>query len=271
MTPRSRSGKAWLLAFAIAILGAEPVWAQDRPRSVPDQSQEIVRNPDSQLRDIRVQVAATASAVIGAPMPGRLSEFPLRDGDRFEKGQTLARFVCSERDGALAHARARLTEKRRTLANKQQLRSLGNSTGLEYDIAVAEVSEAEAEVTINQAMVENCTISAPFPGRVASISVHRFQYVAQGTPMLDILSDGNLELEMIVPSRWVSWLKPGTAFDATIDETGKTYKAELNRVSGRVDPVSRSIKMYSHVVSPDGDLLPGMSGRALLAAPPSGR
>ena len=225
---------------------------------------------ESAIRDIRVQVAATTSAAIGAPMAGRLSEFPLRDGDRFEKGQILARFVCAERDGALAHARARLTEKQRTLANKQQLRSLGNSTGLEHDIAVAEVAEAEAEVAINRAMVENCTVAAPFAGRVASISVHRYQYVAQGTPMLDILSDNDLELEMIVPSRWLSWLQPGARFDATVDETGKTYRAELNRVSGRVDPVSRSIKMYSHVVSPAGDLLPGMSGRALLSPPPSG-
>ncbi len=265
MIPLSTAGKSpfvrlrLLLALVLPLLGAASARAQEPARAV-----------ESPIRDIRVQVAATTSAAIGAPMAGRLSEFPLRDGDRFEKGQILARFVCAERDGALAHARARLTEKRRTLTNKQQLRSLGNSTGLEYDIAVAEVAEADAEVAINQAMVENCTVAAPFAGRVASISVHRYQYAAQGLPMLDILSDNDLELEMIVPSRWLSWLKPGTRFDATIDETGKTYQAELNRVSGRVDPVSRSIKMYSHVVSAAGDLLPGMSGRALLA-PPSGR
>lgn len=253
MTPRARA-KLWRLPAVVWLLAsANSASAQDT------------------IRDIRVQVAATTSAAIGAPMPGRLSEFPLRDGDRFEKGHILARFVCAERDGALAHARARLIEKRRMLANKQQLRSLGNSTGLEYDIAVAEASEAEAEVSINQAMVENCTVAAPFAGRVASVAVHRYQYVAQGTPMLDILSDNDLELEMIVPSRWLSWLKPGVRFDATIDETGKTYQAELGRVSGRVDPVSRSIKMYSHVVSPPDDLLPGMSGRALLSPPPSGR
>ena len=82
MTPRARARFWRLLAVAGPLAGANPVSAPDT------------------IRDSRIQVAATTSAAIGAPMPGRLSEFPLRDGDRFEKGHILARFVCAERDGA---------------------------------------------------------------------------------------------------------------------------------------------------------------------------
>ena len=253
--------------FAALLLNAAPVAAQDRARD----TQDLPRAADPALRDIRVQVVAVTSAVIGAPMSGRLSEFSLRDGDHFDKGRVLARFVCSEREGALAHAKAVLDAKRRIFANKQQLRSLGSSTGLEYDVAAAEVNEAAAEVAVNQAMVENCVVAAPFAGRVSGIAVHNFQFVGLGAPLLEILSDHDLELEMIVPSRWLSWLKPKAGFDVAIDETGKTYRAELGRMSGKVDPVSRSIKIYSRVVAAADDLLPGMSGRALLAPPPGER
>ncbi len=242
-----------------------------QPRDTTGLPEIPVRASDATVRDVRVQVVALLSATIGAPMAGRLDQFPLHDGDRFKAGDTLARFACAERDGALAHAKASLDLKRRILGNKQQLRSLGNSTGVEMDVASAEVTEAAADVSVAQAMAANCVVTAPFAGRIAGVAVHAFQFVGIGAPMLDILSDRDLELEMIVPSRWLTWLKPGNGFGVAIDETGRTYHAELTRLSGKVDPVSRSIKVYATIKDRGEDLLPGMSGRALIAAPAGDR
>lgn len=239
--------------------------AQPRdPADLPE-----IRTSDATVRDVRVQVVAVSNATIGAPMAGRLEQFPLHDGDRFKAGDLLARFACAEREGALAHAKASLELKRRVLGNKQQLRSLGNSTGVELDIASAEVAEATADLTIGQTMAGLCNVTAPFSGRVAGVAVHAFQFVPLGAPMMEILSDHDLELEMIVPSRWLTWLRPGATFGVAIDETGKTYPAELTRLSGKVDPVSRSIKVYARIKGQGEDLMPGMSGRALIT-PPAG-
>jgi RND family efflux transporter MFP subunit len=220
-------------------------------------------------RDIRVQVTAETSATIGAPMAGRLSQFPLRDGERFTQGQVLARFFCAEKEGALGHARALLEGKKQIFTSKDKLHALGTSSEVEYRVAQAEAQEAAADVSTAQAMVDSCVVTAPFAGRVAGIFTHNFQFVGIGTPLLEILGDKDLELELIVPSLWLTWLKPGAAFDVAIDETGKTYPAQLTRLSGKVDAVSRSIKVYGRIDGPAETLLPGMSGRALLS-PPAG-
>jgi RND family efflux transporter MFP subunit len=251
--------------LAVMLLAAAGATAQ--PRDPPGLPEIPARGVDAAVRDVRVQVVAVFNATIGAPMAGRLEQFPFHDGDRFKEGDTLARFACAEREGSLAHARAELDLKRRLLVNKQQLRSLGNSTGVEFDVATAEVAEANADVAVAQAMAANCAVTAPFTGRVAGVSVHAFQFVSLGAPMLEILSDRDLELEMIVPSRWLTWLKPGAVFDVAIDETVQTYPAELSRLSGRVDPVSRSIKVYARIKGRADDLMPGMSGRALITPP----
>jgi membrane fusion protein (multidrug efflux system) len=259
--------RAGFLALMLIAAAGAPRGAIAQPRDTPGLPEVPVRMSDATVRDVRVQVVAVLSATVGAPMAGRLEQFPLHDGDRFKAGDTLARFACAEREGAQAHARATLDLKRRILGNKQQLRSLGNSTGVELDIAAAEVTEATADAAIAQAMSANCTVTAPFTGRIAGVSVHAFQFLPLGAPMLDILSDRDLELEMIVPSRWLTWLKPGAGFDVAIDETTRTYPAELIRLSGKVDPVSRSIKVYARIKGQTDDLLPGMSGRALITAP----
>jgi membrane fusion protein, multidrug efflux system len=224
---------------------------------------------DGAVREIRVQVVAETSATIGAPMSGRLTQFPLHDGERFKQGDVLAKFFCAEKDGTLAHARALLEGRRQVFASKQKLHSLGTSSEVEFRVAEADAAEAAADVQTAQAATDSCVVIAPFAGRVATVFTHNFQFLATGAPLIEILSDKDLNLELILPSQWLAWLKPGTPFQVTIDETGKTYAAQLTRLSGRVDAVSRSIKVYGHIDQPDDALLPGMSGQARFS-PPAG-
>lgn len=242
--------------------------ADPPPRAAPAEPLRDLPPTDGSWRDIRVQVVPRTYATIGAPMAGRLSEFPLRDGERFEQGQVIARFVCAEQEGALAHAKALLEEKRQVLATNSQLRNLGTSSGLEYRVALAQVAEATADVQTQTAVVDNCVVRAPFAGRVSGVSVQAQQFVSVGAPLIDILDDSSLELELIVPSRWLVWLQPGTKFTVAIDETSKSYRAVITRLSGRVDAVSQSIKAYAKLTDPAPDLLAGMSGRANLVPPP---
>ena len=256
-----------LLAAAALLLLSAPVRAAD-PTQAPAQDPLRDLTPNTAAwPDIRVQVVARTSATISAPMSGQLAEFPLRDGDRFEQGAVLARFVCAEQEGALAHARALQEEKRQVLATNHKLHDLGSGSGLEYHVAVAQAEEATAEVQVATAVVANCTVKAPFAGRVGGIAARPQQYLGLGAPLLDILDDRALELELIVPSRWLIWLKPGAEFSASIDETGRTYPARLTRLSGKVDAVSQSIRAYAKLEDPAPDLLSGMSGHATFAPP----
>ena len=52
-----------------------------------------------------------------------------------------------------------------------------------------------------------------------------------------------------------------------VDETGKTYRAHVALLGGKVDPVSESIKVTANLDGDVRDLVPGMSGRVLIAPP----
>jgi membrane fusion protein (multidrug efflux system) len=251
-------------AFNLSALAALPAasGAPATPSAQPAQSSQAAP-------EIRVQVVADTSATIGAPMSGRLAQFPLRDGDRFKQGQVLARFNCAEKESALAHARAVLDARATVNDSKQRLHALGTSSEVEYKVAQADEEQAAADLKIAQTQVDTCVVVAPFSGRVSATYTHNFQFLQTGAPMLDVLNDKDLNLELIVPSLWLTWLKPGSTFNVAIDEAGKTYPATLTRLSGKVDAVSRSIKVYGHIDNPPDTLLPGMSGRAIFT-PPAG-
>jgi multidrug resistance efflux pump len=161
-----------------------------------------------------------------------------------------------------------LTEKREILSTNSKLHSLGTGSGLDFHVAAAQVEEASADVHTAAAQIDNCVVKAPFPGRVAGLAARPYQFVGLGQPLLEILDDRTLDLELIVPSRWLAWLRPGLAFSVTVEETGRTYQATIDRLSGKVDAVSQSIKAYGRLTEAAAELLAGMSGKAELVPPP---
>ena len=94
------------------------------------------------------------------------------------------------------------------------------------------------------------------------------QFAQPGQALLDILDDSVLELDFVVPSKWLVWLKPGHAFQAVIDETARTYPAKLLRVGARIDPVSQTVRVTGAIGGHFPELSAGMSGKVLLIPPP---
>ena len=129
------------------------------------------------------------------------------------------------------------------------------------------MNRARAEIGANQAVMAKCGISAPFAGRVAEQKVREQQFVQAGQPLLDIIDDSVLELEFLVPSRWLGWLRVGSGFQVQIDETGRTYPAKFIRIGARVDPVSQSVKVAAAIDGRFPDLMAGMSGRVQVRQP----
>ena len=211
---------------------------------------------------IGAQVVARTTAQIGAPMSGQLIEFPLADGDTFAAGQILARFNCAQPEAAMARAKAEADKRADLYATQQSLKALNAYSRVELKTAQNDVAVAQAELALARTSVANCVIKAPFAGRVANTSVRNFSFVQMGAPLMDILDDGTLELELIVPSRWLTWMVIGTPFNVRVTETAQGYDAAVTRFSGRVDAASQTIKVYGRIGVRAAGLLPGMSGTA---------
>jgi membrane fusion protein, multidrug efflux system len=214
---------------------------------------------------VGVQVTARSTATIAAPMAGQLIEFPAADGDAITEGQVLARFNCAQQEAMYARARAELVKRQDILSTQKSLKALNAYSKSDYVVAQNDVEVAKADLALAQTSVDNCTIKAPFSGRVAGAPVRNFQFVQAGAPLLDVVDDRDLELEFIVPSVWLVWLKIGAVAQVQVSETQQTYDAKVTRISGKVDAASQTIKIYGRIDGDTSSLLPGMSGMAHFA------
>ncbi len=209
---------------------------------------------------LRAQIKARQSTQISSEMNARISQLKLRDGDRFSEGQTLVSFHCSLEEAQLNKARATLEKAVKTYEVKQRLEELHSIGALELAVAKAEQGEAKAEMQVSEAVLSRCVIKAPFSGKVTDVTAKPYQSVKIGDPLLEILDDKDLEIEFMAPSKSLSNLELGKHFQVAINETNKSYAAEITRLGGKVDPVSQTIKVYGRIIDKAGELLPGMSG-----------
>jgi len=242
-----KSSFAGLLAAGL-LLSHSAAWPQTQDQTADDR--------------VRVQFAARHHTVLSSELSAKIATLKLREGDSFKAGQTLVTFDCSLFRSQLAKYQASAEAARQTLKVNRRLAELQSIGSLEVDQAEARVKETEAEVAAMRTTVSKCTLSAPFSGRVAKVQAEAYQFVSPGDPLLEILDTRRLELQMIVPSRWLAWLKPGNRFTVQVEELDREYTGRVVRTGARIDPVSQSISLAGEVEGDHPELLPGMSGWA---------
>jgi RND family efflux transporter MFP subunit len=211
---------------------------------------------------VRGVIRPVDQAAISGDLAARITELPLKEGQAFRKGDLLVAFDCRRHQAEAQAAEAAYREAR--IAHESQVYLQRNQAGSRYDIetAKARADKAGAEAASLAVRLDQCRIAAPFNGRIAELGVNVHETPAPGKPFLTVIDDSTLEVELIVPSAWLGWLKQGTAFAFVVDETGSRYSSHVARIGAAVDPVSQTIKVVGRLDSPDGKVMAGMSGSA---------
>ncbi|MDQ7744961.1 efflux RND transporter periplasmic adaptor subunit [Hydrogenophaga pseudoflava] len=264
-----KPSNCWTLPLLCLVLGAARA-ATPAP-SMPTTPALMAPSPTTAKpggeREIRAQLMPRRYTTVAAEIGAKVQRLPVGEGGSFKAGQLLVSFDCSLQQAQLAKARAELDGAEQSLKTNERLFELHAGGQLEVELARSARAKARAELGANQAVLGKCSVGAPFSGRVAEQKVREQQYVQPGQALLDIIDDSVLELEFLVPSHWLSWLKPGAALSVQIDETRKAYPARFTRIGARVDPVSQSVKVAAAIDGRFPELIAGMSGRVVASAP----
>ncbi|WP_236580407.1 efflux RND transporter periplasmic adaptor subunit [Rubrivivax sp. A210] len=214
--------------------------------------------------ELRAQLTPRRYTTLAAEIGARVQTLGVHEGGSMQAGQTLVVFDCSLQQAQLERAQATLGAAEKQLATQRRLTELNATGRQELDQAEAEVAKTTAELNQIRVMLGKCSIAAPFAGRVAEQKVREQQYVQPGQTLLEVIDDSVLEVEFIMPSRWMAQVRAGSAVRIAVDETGREYGARVLRLGARVDPVSQSIKVVAAINGRPSELMAGMSGRVIV-------
>lgn len=272
-TPKVSRPIIWGAAAVALVIGiaaysnSESKWSDDAPKTIAanadDDAPTVEKKQEALVEpDVRGVIKPKQESTIASKLTSRIVSMPFDKGQSFRRGAMLASFDCSAIRAQLNAANAASNAYRtsyNTNVELDQYEAIGKN-----DVAVskANLGKAQAEAQAVKAQLSDCAVYAPFSGTVVEQIGHRGEIAASGQPLLKIQSGGDLEVELIVPSNWLTWLRPGAPFAFKIDETGATISGAVTQLGASVDPVSKTIRVMGSVGQSDSLVLPGMSGSA---------
>lgn len=209
---------------------------------------------------VRGIVRSVDQAMISTDLQTRVAKIGFQEGERFKKGDTLVLFDCARQQASLAAAEAQQLEMQLTLDKNKMLQRVQAVGKNELEISEARVSKAAADVAALRAQFAQCTLVAPYDGRVLELGIHAHETAQPGRPFIGIVAEGALEIDLIVPSTWAAWVTPGFAMTFSVDETQAAHEVRVARIGAAVDPISQTIKIVATFVDGAPGVLPGMSG-----------
>lgn len=253
--------RGFLLVVSICL--AQPAWSApaDRPAAASPRA-STPASVEAKRQTARFVIQPPQEAQLASQMSGVIQRYVVKEGAAFRRGDRLVEFDCAERRASLDKARAAQERSEKTEASQRQLHAMKAISDLDLDTAIADLKVARAEVSMAQAQAGQCVISAPYAGRVVRRMANPYEHVNVGAPLMQIVESGTLRLDMLVPSLWLRWLKPGQEFTAHVDEAGTEFRAKVVSLGARVDAASQTVSVRAEFVGNASSLLPGMSGTA---------
>jgi RND family efflux transporter MFP subunit len=200
-------------------------------------------------------------------------------GDNVAEGAPLLRIDPGPYHMALAEAEAGLALARAESANAQEeaarLRLLlqqNAASQQRYDqlrtkaeVARAQVAQGEARVAKARRDLTQTEVRAPYAGSVVERRAHEGAMAGQ-EPILVLQESGALEAILNVPEATPVAVRAGDAVRLFVEGLADPLEAKIERVSGRVDPGTRTYEVRGDVPDPGGLLKAGSYVRAELTS-----
>jgi membrane fusion protein, multidrug efflux system len=219
--------------------------------------QPALASDPSPLRGV---VKAIHDANISSDIGTRIIDLPFREGQAFKKNDLLIAFDCERLQADIKAAEAERRGHHTAWENSARLYQLRAAGAHEVSLAAATHDKSQAIVEGLQVRLKHCRVLAPFDGRVLDLNIRKHETPSANQPLIRILDDQTLEIDMLLPASSLKTVKPGAKFELTLDETNRVIAGEITRVGAALDIVSQTFKAAGVIKDDLNGVLPGMSG-----------
>lgn len=274
----------WILsAVALAaLLAGGARWASQRQASKAPAAPTAAVVPSIELATSDVFIArtqslsqgitlsgalkASQSAIIKARVAGELQELSVREGDRVQAGQVIARIDQTEYQARVRQAqqqadaaKAQVDIAQRQFDNNQALVNQGfiSQTALltsQASLNGAKATHAAALAALDLAnkSLADATLRSPLSGVVSQRLVQPGERVAIEARLVEVINLSQLELEAALTAEDASLVRVGLTAQLKVEGVDTPIMAKVLRINPSAQTGSRSILVYLGIQGREG-------------------
>ncbi len=227
----------------------------------PPASVSVAAAKSERWRD-NAEAIGTFVAVNGADVTteagGVIREFLFEPGQRVKAGTVLVRLNTDKEEATL---RALDAAAKLAVAQRDRWRELGQQklvSQSEVEQRAADAAAALAQVEAQRALIAQKTIRAPFDGTLGIRKANLGQFIAPGSPIVNLQSISPIFLDFTLPQQRMDQVEPGITIRATVDSLpGRVFDGRITAIEPLIDAETRSFKVQATFLNEDSALRPG--------------
>ena len=209
--------------------------------------------------DVVGTVAAVHGVTVSADLPGTVDKIHFESGQFVQQGQILVELDTRQERAQLASMEAQQELAKVQYARSQKLVIEGVISRVDYDKAIADQKQSEANTAEIKAAIDRKTIRAPFSGVLGIRQANLGQYLAAGSPIVSLQSLNPIYVNFSVPQQDMPHVKIGETVRVTADDlAGMTFTGRVNALDSVVDQATRNVQIQATLANPQGKLRAGM-------------
>ena len=222
-------------------------------------------SPGEKTLILQAEVRPFAVATVYAKVSGYLREIRVDKGDRVTANQIMAVIEAPEIHRQYQAAVADEKNKWATARRAKNLVGPGVISVQEADLAMAQAQVSEANRKAQETQLAYEVLRAPFDGTVTARFADRGALVQNATnaqtgalPVVTVAQLDRLRVYVYLAQSDAAFVKVGDAAVVRVPERlGKTYLAQVTRVSGELDSRTRMMLTELDLDNSKGEILPG--------------
>ena len=126
----------------------------------------------------------------------------------------------------------------------------------------AVLAQRRSEVAIARQQLDDTTLRAPIEGVVRERQVFAGEYRAAGTPIVTLVRQHPLRLQLAVPERAATMLRVGQPVRVTVEGDPTIHEGRVTRISPSIEEGTRTLPIEAEIPNLEGKLRPGTFAKA---------
>ncbi|WP_336365759.1 efflux RND transporter periplasmic adaptor subunit [Marinobacter sp. C2H3] len=204
-------------------------------------------------------VEAINGVEVANEVAGVIESINFESGDTVKKGDVLVRLNADIDEAALRTRRAEAQLAQQEFKRVSDLLPKRAVSQSQYDEAKANLDAAKARVSEAEATLSKKVIRAPFDGTLGIRMVDQGEYIATGTPIVEINMLDPIYVDYTVSEKNLPDVDTGYPVRATVAAVpNQTFGGKVSAVNTSVNPETRTVRIRATLTNPDLKLRPGM-------------
>ena len=214
--------------------------------------------------ELQATVQTKENLMLSAEFGGILQQVYVKEGQKVTKGQTLAKVDDGGLSSQLAQMETQAALAKTTFERQENLWNQKIGSEIQYLQAKTNYNAQLKAVAQMKSQLAKTVIKAPFSGIIDEIASERGSVVGPGTPILRIVSLGNMYLEAEVPEKNIGTIKKGSDVIVDFPVLGETFNSKVTQAGNYINPANRSFMIQIAVPNKSGNIKPNLSSKIQL-------